>query len=121
MTPDFKPEDQERFFSSLPGKRDYHIWGVSIVGDGPIGAAGIKNIVGRVGEYWGYVGAKQFWGQRLGAHMLSAVERKAVDLGLSELYLKVSVLNERAIRLYAKFGYRAVDRINDVDVMEKKL
>lgn len=105
LTPDFSREDQIAFFDRLPGRADYHIWGVELDGTGPIGAAGLKNVRGHRAEYWGYIGERAWWGKGLGRQLMAVVEKKAVELGFTELDLKVSVDNPRAIALYEKTGY----------------
>jgi len=98
-------EGQQRFFQSLPTRTDYAIWGVSLSHGGLIGAAGLKNHQGTIAEYWGYIGERTFWGQGLGRAMLEATERKAREMGFTELHLKVVPFNQRAIGLYLKSGY----------------
>ncbi len=105
MTPAFTREDQTTFFEQLPLRANYHIWGVLLDGAELIGAAGLKNHRGTCAEYWGYIGEKQYWGKGLGLGLFEAVEQKANQLGFSDLDLKVSVTNPRAISLYKKVGF----------------
>lgn len=105
MTAPFSRAQQENFFHSLPTRDGYNIWGVSLAGVGLIGAAGLKNQQASAAEYWGYIGERSFWGKGLGYKLISAIEGKARQLQLSDLYLKVSATNTRAIRLYAKVGF----------------
>ncbi len=105
MTTAFTREDQTKFFEQLPLRTDYHIWGVLLDGEELIGAAGLKNHRGSCAEYWGFIGEKQYWGQGLGLGLFEAVEQKAKQLGFSDLDLKVSVANPRAISLYKKVGF----------------
>ena len=105
MTPTFTREDQSKFFEQLPLRTDYHIWGVLLDGVELIGATGLKNHRGSCAEYWGYIGEKQYWGKGLGLGLFEAVEQKAKQLGFSDLDLKVSVANPRAISLYKKVGF----------------
>ena len=46
----------------------------------------------------------------LGKQMLSALERRAAELGFRTLTLETTVQQVQAIRLYARSGYREVDR-----------
>ena len=105
VTPDFDRAGQLRFFEALPDREDYLIWGLELEGTGPIGAAGLKHIRDDAAEYWGYIGEKTFWGRGLGSQILEEIEKKARDLKLTKLDLKVARYNARAIRLYKKHGY----------------
>ena len=59
-TPDFTKEQQKKWFLSLKDKKDYFIKGV-LYNDTPIGVVGLKNITNTNGEYWGYIGEKEYW------------------------------------------------------------
>ena len=76
-----------------------------MAGQGPIGAAGLKNIGGGSAEYWGYIGEKSLWGQGLGKQILAAIEAKAGAFGIDRLYLNVTHENLRAIALYKRAGF----------------
>ena len=110
MAPDFTRAAQEEFFAALPTRTDYHIWGVRLLPDRPIGVAGIKDVRGKDGEYWGYIGEQSCWGQGLGRDMLELVEDQAQRLGLSTLKLLVEAGNTRAMTLYGKVGYQEQSR-----------
>lgn len=45
------------------------------------------------------------WGRGIGTRMLNALEKWALEQGVWRLELGVMAHNERAIRLYEKFGY----------------
>ena len=121
MTPDFTREDQSRFFKGLPARTDYRLWGIELVGNGPIGAAGLKRIRPGIAEYFGYIGEKRLWGRGLGALLLAAVEGEARNLGLDALDLTVASDNARAIRLYQKHGYCVAETHDDRLIMIKEL
>jgi RimJ/RimL family protein N-acetyltransferase len=70
-----------------------------------IGAAGLKKIKDRSAEYFVYIGDKDYWGKGLGGQIMSQVLDKALDLGLSHIYLNVVAENQRAIRSYEKAGF----------------
>jgi RimJ/RimL family protein N-acetyltransferase len=108
-TPPVTRERQREFFDSLPERKDYHLWGVSL-GGAPIGAAGLKNVRGTTGEYWGYIGEPAYWGKKLGPRLLLLVEDQARALGVNELYLDVRHDNERAQRLYRAAGWKELAR-----------
>jgi RimJ/RimL family protein N-acetyltransferase len=103
-TPDFSKESQLAWFQSLPGKEDYKVWGITCEGR-RIGAAGLKKIKNGCAEYFVYIGDKDYWGKGLGGAVMCAVLDKAVELGLTHIYLNVIEENERAIRSYEKAGF----------------
>lgn len=119
-TPLVTRERQREFFQSLPERKDYHLWGVSLAG-APIGVAGLKNVRGTMGEYWGYIGEPKYWGKKLGPRLLSLVEDRARGLGLSDLCLTVRHDNERAQRLYRAAGWKDLTRDSDALRMSKDL
>jgi RimJ/RimL family protein N-acetyltransferase len=121
LTPDFDRADQRRFFDGLARRSDYLVWGVELSGQKPIGAAGLKHIRERRAEYWGYIGDKEHWGQGLGGQMLEAIEKKALELGIDQLYLTVGQVNTRAISLYLRHGFVADDPSADPQIMTKAL
>lgn len=96
-------EDQERWYKSLPGRKDYKIWGLSCNGV-PIGSCGLKDIDESSAEYFGYIGEKSYWGG-LGAKLVSLVEDEVKIMNLSRIYLKVLLSNPRAKHLYEKLLY----------------
>jgi RimJ/RimL family protein N-acetyltransferase len=113
MTPAFTRDQQLEFFRSIPSRKGYLIWSIDLVGWGPIGAAGLKNCRSCIAEYWGYIGPSQFWGCGLGGELMALIERKAISLGLKELELRVYRSNVRALRLYSKRGFVAVEPVDD--------
>jgi RimJ/RimL family protein N-acetyltransferase len=120
MTPPVTREGQAAWFRSLPLKRDYLIWGVEHEGR-PIGAFGLKTVTTSDAEYWGYIGVKDQWGTGVGRWMLTEAMDLATGHGLQRLYLKVIEHNERAIRLYRRFGFEESKYENGVILMEKHL
>lgn len=108
------PSDDERlaWFESLPDRSDYLIWGVDY-NEQPIGVSGLKRIVDKQAEYWGYIGEKAYWGKGLGKELMKEVINKALELGLETIWLRVRKYNPRAINLYKKIGF-----IIDIDESE---
>ncbi|MGP8848132.1 GNAT family N-acetyltransferase [Enterobacter asburiae] len=104
MTPEFTKDEQLIFFKSLGERRDYFIRGITYQNK-KIGAVGIKNINHEKGEYWGYIGEKNYWGQGLGREIMQKIISEARLLGLKKLYLQVNSNNQRAINLYKKEGF----------------
>ena len=103
MTPEFTKDEQLIFFKSLGERRDYFIRGITYQNK-KIGAVGIKNINHEKGEYWGYIGEKNYWGQGLGREIMQKIISEARLLGLKKLYLQVNSNNQRAINLYTREG-----------------
>lgn len=110
MSQTFTRTEQEAFFDSLPARKDYLIWGVKLHDREVIGVAGLKNPRGAMVEYWGYIGAKVHWNRGLGRLLIVAVEEKARESGFTDLELKVSTANQRAVALYTKVGF-VVDQV----------
>lgn len=104
LTPDFTRAQQEAFYDSLSARPDYHLWGVA-AGDAPIGAAGIKHVVGTTGEFWCYIGERGWWGQGVGPRILTLCEEQARDLGLNQLTMVAAADNLRSIRAFEKMGF----------------
>ncbi len=104
MAADFTRDEQRAFFDGLADRADYKIWGVE--GDGvPIGAAGIKHIEGKVGEFWCYIGERDWWGRGVGGQILERCEDKAREIGLQHLIMIADSSNERSIRAFEKVGF----------------
>ena len=120
MTPDITKENQEEWFASLQDKNDYYIRGIA-VDNKPIGACGLKHITLEAGEYWGYIGEKDYWGKGIGGRMMAFIEEYAKSSGLKQLYLQVLNDNERAIRLYVKNGYEVVSEDAEIIKMIKQI
>lgn len=106
LAPEITKEGQKQWFNKLRFRNDYYIWGVKN-DDVRIGVVGIKNIDMRkkAGEYFGYIGDKNFWGMGIGANMIKHIIEFAKTKQLSKIYLKVSRNNTRAIHLYEKQGF----------------
>lgn len=116
-------ETQMKWYQNLTSRKDYFIWGI-VLDNIPIGAVGIKNInyIDKSGEYFGYIGEKEYWGLGLGSQMVKYAFKKAIDLGLDLLTLSVVKDNKRAIRLYEKNGFireKLLD--NDIAIYKIKL
>lgn len=103
-TPVFSIDVQMQWFNSLPKKKDYYIRGI-LADEKPIGACGLKHITQVDGEYWGYIGEKEFWHKGIGKLMIAFIEEYARSLKLNQVYLKVISENTRAIQLYTGQGY----------------
>ncbi|SDW70320.1 GNAT family N-acetyltransferase [Flavobacterium degerlachei] len=122
-TTDFTKAEQQKWFLNLAKKVDYKIWGVSFDGV-PIGVFGIKNIdlLCKEGEYWGYIGEKEYWGKGLGEIIINEVLHIATfTLGLDCVYLKVLESNKVARNLYKKCHFKEIRQDNGIITMVKGL
>lgn len=120
MTPNIDEKTQLIWFKSLSHRTDYYIKGI-VYENQSIGAMGIKNITPYCGEYWGYIGEKQYWGKKLGKYLIGYAVREAKLLNLEYLYLKVNVNNDRAIKLYEKSGFKMQFVENNIMYMIKNI
>lgn len=118
MARSFTEKEQMDFYLSLATRKDYIIKGVEYLNQ-PIGAVGIKNINSAKGEYWGYIGEKQYWGKKLGGEMIRLISNVAKENSISYLYLYVHEMNLRAINLYKRQGFIEKSSENDLIFMEK--
>lgn len=106
-TPDFSKEQQNEWFLSLGSKKDYYLRGILFDGR-RIGVVGLKNITSTKGEYWGYIGDKEYWGKGVGKRMINYIIEVAKETNLKIIYLKVLKSNDRAISLYSKMGFEII-------------
>lgn len=122
MTPNIDDETQRRWFETLNQRKDYMIWGI-LADEKPIGALGIKNIdrVAQNGEYWGYIGEKEYIGQGIGRHMVETMVDNGKNIGLKTLTLKVANYNQRAYALYKKMGFEVIATEDTINIMAKRL
>jgi len=111
---------QRIWFETISNKKDYNIWGITSENI-PIGVFGIKNIRGEEGEFWGYIGEKQYWGLGIGDWMVCAAENKANELGLTSIRLRVLRDNYKAVNLYFKHCFKIIGLQKGKYVMKKDL
>jgi RimJ/RimL family protein N-acetyltransferase len=103
-TPSFSRIDQVKWYAGLTSRKDYFIWGLTLMNK-KIGVFGIKNIHVKKGEYFGFIGDKELWGKGYGQQILDLAVKKATELNLNLIWLKVLKENTLAIRSYVKFGF----------------
>ena len=122
MTPDIDKSIQLAWFKNLETRTDYFIKGV-MVEEMPIGAVGIKYIDFEKGEgeYWGYIGNKNFIGKGIGKYMVSQMCLESKKMGLKKLVLHVAEYNVRAYQLYIQQGFNLISKNNGIFKMEKIL
>ena len=113
-------EQQQNWFETLPQRTDYCIWGV-LCGSEPVGVMGIKNIKNNIGEYWGYIGDKSYWGKGVASAMMKSAIAEGLSLQLKYLTLKVLRINQRAINLYQKHGFAETQADEIYLLMEKQI
>lgn len=116
-TPDFTKEQQKEWFLSLKDKKDYLIKGI-LCNNIPIGVVGLKNITKTDGEYWGYIGEKEYWNKGIGKELINYIFHYAYTLNLKEIYLKVIKDNTRAIKLYQKMNFEKFLEENELIYMK---
>jgi len=122
-TPDFSRADQEKWYNDIQKKENYKIWGLSDEGK-PIGIFGIKNIDfdEGFGEYWGFIGEKEYWGKGIGKLILKQIiEIAKTEFKLKEIYLKVLKGNLIAINLYKKFEFKEIGTDSKNIIMKKTI
>lgn len=105
LTPNFTREQQQAFFAALPRRTDYRIWGVASEAGEKIGAAGIKHIDGAHGEFWCYIGEREWWGRGIGGRILELCEDQARILGVERLIMIAAADNVRSVRAFEKMGF----------------
>lgn len=120
MSPSLTREQQRAWFTELNERSDYLIWGIEMAGQ-PIGAFGIKKFDGQIGEYWGYIGEKSYWGKGIGNWMVAQAIERGRSLGATRLYLKVLQTNSRALQLYIKSGFTVQSTEDKVLWMEREI
>lgn len=119
MTPKITREMQKEWFDKLNDLDDYEIFGVQY-DEKKIGAVGLKNIkYNNSAEYWGYIGNKEYWGHGIGSILIQEMEKRAREIGIKQIYLKVINFNLRAIKLYRSHGFVVNQNNNGVLIMIK--
>jgi RimJ/RimL family protein N-acetyltransferase len=100
--------NRKEWYSNLSKIDNYRIFGVTI-NSVPIGVCGLKNITNGIsGEYWGYIGEKNYWGRGIGTEMLNFILALAKESNLRSVFLWVIAQNSRAIKLYLKHGFEVM-------------
>ena len=113
-------DQQLLWFEKLSILNDYEIYGV--MGNGiPIGVCGLKHITKYDGEYFGYIGEKDYWGIGIGKYLIEYIEKIAKIKQLESIYLKVREDNVRAIKLYKKMNYQIISQDGYTIKMNKTL
>jgi RimJ/RimL family protein N-acetyltransferase len=118
--PTLTKESQELWFQGLGKRNDYHIWGVT-ANELPVGVCGLKCVKNGKGEYWGYIGVRDYWGNGIGTMMLYFIEAFAMSIELNILELRVLKVNQRAFGIYLRNGFFVSEQLEDTTFMIKKL
>tara|TARA_B110001450_G_C17629687_1_gene484691 strand:+ start:83 stop:556 length:474 start_codon:yes stop_codon:yes gene_type:complete len=100
---------QEAWFTSLPDKKNYQIWGLKT--SQWVGACGLKNIDKdrRMAEYWGYIYPVELRGVGLGREMFHFLVKQATDSGIDRLWLRVGEKNNTARISYQSWGFTTIE------------
>lgn len=113
-------EMQEKWYKSLPTRKDYRIWGILYEGI-PIGACGFRNITSYQGELTCYIGDAAYRGKGIAPLMIKELEIKGKRLGFKRIVLKVLTTNKAAYSLYKKCSFNESKRDNKYIYMEKQI
>ena len=108
-------EVDERWFEAYLSSRDRAVrLAITLEGaDAPIGCVYLLDIhrINRSAEFAIMIGEKAHWSNGYGTHATKAALAHAFDdLNLNRVYLTVLADNPRAIRVYAKAGFRVEGR-----------
>ncbi len=120
---DLTIQQQQSWFQSLKTKKNYFIFGVKF-NTKKIGVCGLKNIENEIGEYWGYIGEKNYWNKGIGQLILIHIIKFAkMKLNLKRLYLYVRIENKHAIKLYKKLNFKIINqtRKHNIAVLKMEL
>jgi diamine N-acetyltransferase len=104
--------DEERWFESLPNRKNEFLFAVEALVDGRwvhIGNVGLHDVDWKNSHatFGIALGEKQYWGQGYGTQAARTVLRYAFnELNLHRVELEVFAFNPRAIRCYEKAGFR---------------
>ncbi|MFP8962447.1 ribosomal protein S18-alanine N-acetyltransferase [Streptomyces nanhaiensis] len=99
------------FWSELARARGPHATRRYLVaenGEGRVVGYGGLAAAGGTGDVQTIAAARDHWGTGLGARLLTALLTAATDFECREVMLEVRVDNDRARRLYERFGFEAV-------------
>ncbi len=99
--------EEERWFSEYRSKVDEEIYAIEVDGNhiGNVGLHGIDR-ANRKASLGIVIGEKEYWSRGLGTDAMDTVLRYAFDrLRLHKVNLDVIDYNERAIRVYERFGF----------------
>jgi ribosomal-protein-alanine N-acetyltransferase len=107
------PEDawsRGMFWSELadtrhPGATRHYL--VAEDGGRVVGYAGLSAVAGTA-DVQTIAVASEYWGGGLGSMLLAELVRQAVESGCGEVLLEVRVDNDRAQRLYQRFGFQPI-------------
>ncbi len=81
-----------------------------------IGYAGIVNIssINRSGEYFIFIGDMNYWGHGIGTEVSKSITSYGFNkLDLHRIFLTVSELNHRAVKVYENSGYKREGILRD--------
>ena len=120
VSPSFTKDQQSEWFESLDTQKDYFVQGI-LYDEIPVGVWGLKHITTTSAEYFGYIGESEYWRKGIGSEIMEEAIRKANQLGLKEINLKVWEKNPPAIHLYEKYNFQIVNKQNDMYCMRLKI
>jgi RimJ/RimL family protein N-acetyltransferase len=118
--PKLNTKEQRDWFNGLSCNKSYIIYGI-VADDIPVGAFGLKNISSHEAEYWGYIGEKKYWGKGIGKWMLDESVKEARIMNIKQIWLRVYLYNERAIKAYERFGFDTTSNDGQSQLMCKNI
>lgn len=104
FVPDFNRASQEKWFESLPHKKDYFIKSIWC-GVKPIGVIGLRHITQREAEVFGYIGEKEYWGKTIGVQGMQYLIEYARSIHLESLYAIMLRDNLVSYKLHRRLGF----------------
>lgn len=113
-------EERENWYATLQSRSDYKIWGVEY-DNIPIGVCGIRHILDGEGEWWMYIGEKDYWGKGIGGQILLEIQGIAKQNGMTRLFMRVLKDNVRCIKLHEKHGFIYDGQDEEFHIMSKNL
>jgi RimJ/RimL family protein N-acetyltransferase len=111
---------QQKWFDSLPNRKDYLIWGIKFRGL-PVGACGLKHVSNYTAECWWYIGDMSVHGVGVGFVMSQLVLKKAKEIKLSSLWCKVLIENKISENHFKKIGFVYYDSDEKFHYLKIKL
>ena len=109
--------DFERWLSNIPIKKNSYSIGICSSNSGSlIGYAGIADIssTNKSGEYFILIGDPNHWGQGIGTEVTKTITSYGFNqLDLHRIFLTVSDLNHRAVKVYENCGFKREGILRD--------
>jgi RimJ/RimL family protein N-acetyltransferase len=96
--------EQQAWFDGLDARKDYWVRGIAVDGR-PAGATGLRRIDGREGEFFIYLGEREFWGRGAFRAVLPGVLAEARRRALIRVVSKIGTDNPRSVQAHERLGW----------------